>query len=129
MSSQIVEKKRKAAALLVLLWAKQQLDDREPEKKKKWMASFIKKFGNQSLYETVYLEWRFHDPEKFRSMLRMDVACFEELLDLVRADIERVDTQMRNCIRPDKRLTITLRYLATGCNTSSNTCNFENNFF
>ncbi|KAG8233303.1 hypothetical protein J437_LFUL012917 [Ladona fulva] len=39
---------------------------------------------------------------------------FNELLDLVRDDIGKEDTVMRASISPEKRLAITLRFLATG---------------
>lgn len=49
------------------------------------------------MYEIVYMKWI---PKKFR-MLRLNVECFDELLDIVRVDIEKMDTQFRLAIRPD----------------------------
>ena len=54
------------------------------------------------------------DQEDYRNYFRMDEACFQKLLGLVQPFIARCDTNMRECISPSERLTLTLRYLATG---------------
>lgn len=65
-------------------------------------------------YENVYLEWRESDPDRHLMYLRMYPEDFKNLLDVIKPQIEKQDTVMRASIRADKRLTITLRYLATG---------------
>jgi hypothetical protein len=45
---------------------------------------------------------------------RVTVSQFEWLLSSCRQHIEKMDTQMRRSIRADKRLAITLKFLATG---------------
>ncbi|CAB3221184.1 unnamed protein product [Arctia plantaginis] len=44
----------------------------------------------------------------------MDSECFEELLNMVTPLIQKQDTVMRESISPRERLTVTLRFLATG---------------
>ncbi|KAJ8956450.1 hypothetical protein NQ318_010764 [Aromia moschata] len=44
----------------------------------------------------------------------MDQESFDYLLELVRPDIEMKDTNMREAISASQRLSITLRYLASG---------------
>lgn len=66
------------------------------------------------MYEAIYQELRTNDPDRFRTTMRMTVDCFDILLDKVREDIEKMDTNFRYSIRPDKRLALTLRFLATG---------------
>ena len=44
----------------------------------------------------------------------MDAASYDELLDMVRPLIQKEDTIMREAIPPNERLSITLRFLATG---------------
>lgn len=105
--------KRKKIAALALVTMLQDEEDEESEKKM-WVRSSIKKFGMVSMYETSYMDWRLNDQEKFREMLRMSVNSFDELLGKVQHRIEKLDTNFRMAIRPDKRLAITLRYLATG---------------
>ncbi|XP_055625145.1 putative nuclease HARBI1 [Toxorhynchites rutilus septentrionalis] len=54
------------------------------------------------------------EPNDFRNFIRMDAGMFDELLALVAPQIERKDTIMRDAIPVSQRLSITLRYLATG---------------
>lgn len=44
----------------------------------------------------------------------MNIADFNNLLDLVTPSIKKQDTKFRESISPDERLTVTLRFLATG---------------
>jgi hypothetical protein len=46
--------------------------------------------------------------------LRMDQTCFHELLEMVKPQIQKQDTNMRKSIPADEKLALTLRYLATG---------------
>ncbi|KAJ8945524.1 hypothetical protein NQ317_004606 [Molorchus minor] len=50
----------------------------------------------------------------YRNFLRMDQESFDNLLDLVRQDIEKKDTKMHEAIPASQRLSVTLRYLASG---------------
>ncbi|XP_011858851.1 PREDICTED: uncharacterized protein LOC105556374 [Vollenhovia emeryi] len=54
------------------------------------------------------------DPKSFQNYTRMQEEVMEELLILVRPYIEKKDTVMREAISPRMRLSVTLRYLATG---------------
>ena len=54
------------------------------------------------------------DPKGFQNFLRMGKTDFQELLAKVTPHIQRQDTWMREAISAAERLSITLRYLATG---------------
>ena len=54
------------------------------------------------------------EPMDFRIFLRMDSDTFEDLLTLVTPLIQRQKTIMREPVSARDRLSITLRYLATG---------------
>lgn len=56
----------------------------------------------------------YEDPEKFRQYHRLDRTSFEEILALISPLIEKKDTQLRCSIKPIERLSVTLRFLATG---------------
>lgn len=53
-------------------------------------------------------------PKKFFQYFRMTPTNFDYILDLIRPDIEKEDTNMRLAIKPDLRLAITLHHLAEG---------------
>lgn len=48
-------------------------------------------------------------PDKFFEYFRMSVSSFEELLELVRTEITKKNTFMRDAISAEERLTITIR--------------------
>ncbi|XP_018378013.1 PREDICTED: uncharacterized protein LOC108770793 [Trachymyrmex cornetzi] len=54
------------------------------------------------------------DIESFCRFFRMDLQLFNNLLDKVSPYIQKQDTVMRKCIPPIQRLSLTLRFLATG---------------
>ncbi|KAJ8938412.1 hypothetical protein NQ318_011995 [Aromia moschata] len=55
------------------------------------------------------------EPEDYRNFLRIDQEYFDYLLEFVRPDIEKKDTNMREAISASQRLSITLRwYLTSG---------------
>jgi len=54
------------------------------------------------------------DPASYWNFLRMDAESFTILLHEVSPLICRQNTRMRECISAAERLSITLRYLATG---------------
>ena len=53
-------------------------------------------------------------PEDFQNFMRMDEETYLHLLSLVTPLISKQSTVMRAAISPHERLTLTLRYLATG---------------
>lgn len=59
-------------------------------------------------------ELSIEDPESFKNYLRMDDVIFKELLSSIEDTIKKQNTQFRQSISAEKRLAITLRYLASG---------------
>lgn len=71
-------------------------------------------YSTNGHFETVYRNYFINEPKQIYKMLRMSAECFEELLFMVTPYIEKMDTNMRLAIRADKRLAITLIFLASG---------------
>lgn len=67
------------------------------------------KFSHINLFNEVKL-----DPRVWFNYLRMDEHTYFELLNLVTSVIIKKNTKLREAISPHERLTVTLRYLATG---------------
>ena len=59
-------------------------------------------------------ELRVSEPEDYRNYLRMNSAAFDELLRMLAPIITKQNTVMRDSIPAYTRLSVTLRYLATG---------------
>jgi hypothetical protein len=63
---------------------------------------------------TLLVEWKSEDLDKYKNHLRMSREQFFELLSKVKPYTEKQDTNMRECISAYVKLQITLRYLAAG---------------
>jgi hypothetical protein len=97
-----------AACVVVALLTK-------PKKRKKriWMKEWLKK-RSEFTHERLLNELRTSEPNDFKNFVRLDAESFDELLQLIEPYIKKVDTTMRDAISVSQRLSITLRYLATG---------------
>lgn len=79
------------------------------KKRKMWMRHYYKQRSNEILRELLQ-----DSDELFKNFTRMSPVDFHYLLDLVRPQITKEDTVMREAVPADIRLAVTLRYLATG---------------
>ncbi|CAB4013843.1 Hypothetical predicted protein [Paramuricea clavata] len=68
----------------------------------------------QGAYANLVKELNAEEPEQFRQYHRIDRQSFESILTMVNPLIVKQDTQMRFSISPRERLTVTIRFLATG---------------
>ncbi|KAJ8962359.1 hypothetical protein NQ318_018342 [Aromia moschata] len=86
---------------------------KQQKKKRRWSKEWYK-MRNRFTHERLLNFLRDSEPEDYRNFLRMNHESFDYLLELVRPDIEKKDTIMREAISASQRLSITLRYLASG---------------
>ncbi|VEN38050.1 unnamed protein product [Callosobruchus maculatus] len=80
----------------------------------RWSRGWLLRRKGRGTLALLNTELRFEDPEAYRNFLRLDTAQFNVLLNLVRDDINKQDTLMRESISAEHRLNVTLRFLATG---------------
>ncbi len=79
-----------------------------------WSMPWILRRDAQGVHENLIRELTAEDPEGFRRFDRMNRESFDELLAMVYPLIIKKDTHLRMSIKPSKRLSVTLRFLATG---------------
>ena len=79
-----------------------------------WVRPWIARRNQYGAYHALVQELSSEDPSGLKNFLRMDMATFNELLEMVTPIIKRRDTLMRDSISPAERLALTLRFLATG---------------
>jgi hypothetical protein len=79
-----------------------------------WTKRWIMRRQIQGAYANLITELNVEDPEKFRQFHRLERQHFEEILTIVSPVISKRDNSMRSAISSSKRLSITLRFLATG---------------
>lgn len=73
-----------------------------------WIHPIVNDRARKGQFYTLYEQAR-RDEEKFFNFTRMSVACFDELLNLLKTRITKKNTCMRTCIPPEEKLIITLR--------------------
>ena len=87
--------------------------------RKKWVRSWISRRQTHGAFANIVQELNSEDTEKFRQFHRLDRNSFEEILAMVCPLIEKKDTLLRSSVKPTERLSVTLRFLASGlCFTS-----------
>ncbi|KAL4112615.1 hypothetical protein QTP88_016366 [Uroleucon formosanum] len=94
----------------VCLWAVHQRirRRRQKEERKYWVHPILKTRLSSSQYITLYPKLRDHD-EKFFNYFRMSIESFDDLLDLIKNELEANEQAVRYCISPQEKLIVTLR--------------------
>lgn len=86
---------------------------KKKKKNRRWMKEWYKK-RDRYTHEHLLNDLKISEPKDFCNFLRMDLVTFNQLLELVTPAIEKKNTHLRDAIPANQRLSITLRYLATG---------------
>lgn len=69
---------------------------------------------SKNVFNNLLKEMCLEDTQAFHSFHRMSKENFVKLLRIVSPLIKKEDTKLRKAISPAQRLSVTLRYLATG---------------
>lgn len=78
------------------------------------MRQWIARRDRLGAYHALHEELTSEDPTGFKNFVRMDEESFNELLLKVTPKIQRATTVMREPISAAERLSLTLRFLASG---------------
>ena len=91
------------------------LEKKKARRRRWWVKPWIsrRETGSGAMH-LLHNELSLEDPDAFRNYLRMDKTCFELLLSLVHHRISKKDTLLRESLSTRDKLSITLRFLATG---------------
>ena len=108
------------ALLLMLLLRRRRRRRFRANARKLWARPWILRRSRQGVFSNLIQELDCEDPAKFRQYHRLDREQFEEVSARVGPVIGKEDTNMRLCISAGERLSITLRFLATGTVTLLN---------
>ncbi|XP_059894187.1 uncharacterized protein LOC132447425 [Gadus macrocephalus] len=80
----------------------------------KWVKSWIQQRQAQGAYPNLRRELALDEPADFQDFARMFPAQYQMLEESIRPIIQRKNTNYRDSISAGERLTVTLRFLATG---------------
>ena len=90
--------RRVAACVLVLLYVNPRRRNRKRrENRKVWTKLYISRNPTLGAYNTLVQELRAEDAAAFKNFLRMNQTCFNELLEMVKPQLEKQDTNMPFC--------------------------------
>ena len=78
------------------------------------MKPWLKKRKSLEFYETLLVELRLKDEYDYNILLRMTIENFEEIFQLIRDDITKENTKLRELISPRIQLAATIGFLSTG---------------
>ncbi|MBW0576543.1 hypothetical protein O181_116258 [Austropuccinia psidii MF-1] len=99
--------------VILLYWYWRYRRRRRRAPRKHWGRPFITQREAQGAYSNLVCEMRDNDVEKFINFHRMTPQQFDYLLEKVRPRIQKQNVS-RDSITPEVRLSLTLRYLASG---------------
>lgn len=120
MNSLARKKLKRLLTLAVFAMAIEQQEEEQKNTKKRrrrwWTREWIlrREFQLRGSVHLALNELLYEDIESFQRFFRMDFQLFNNLLDKVSPFIQKQDTVMRKSIPPIQRLSLTLRFLATG---------------
>ncbi|XP_019221994.1 protein ANTAGONIST OF LIKE HETEROCHROMATIN PROTEIN 1 [Oreochromis niloticus] len=98
-------------SLLYLLWRAEQRGKRRP--RRTWVHQVLQRREQFGEFHHLLQELRLDDG-RFQRYHRLSLGQFEDLLSRVGPRVARLDTNYRRSIPPAERLSICLRFLATG---------------
>lgn len=107
-------------ALLILMFDAAEFFVQNPENKRRrvkrsiWVRDWVKRRKQFGCYAQLLKELEDEVPYLYKNFLRMNIADFNNVLELVTPIIKKEDTRFRESISPGERLAVTLRFLATG---------------
>ncbi|CAI6344722.1 unnamed protein product [Macrosiphum euphorbiae] len=99
---------------MIALWLYNRRRKRQQKNRVFWVHPINARREEVGLFYTLFIDLR-NDENKFFNYFRMSYASFGVLHGQLRDKLQRENTQFRNCIQPVEMLSITLRYLASGC--------------
>ena len=87
---------------------------RRKRKRRSWVKEWVGERKDYGAFHMLLGQLKQADLSSYRNVLRMHSTSCEELLIKDAPISKQTDTVMRDAIPPDERLSVTLRFLATG---------------
>ena len=103
-----------AAAVVIGVLLKRR-KSKQRKKRSVWVKPWLQRRNKLGVYRTLLQELRM-EAEEYKQFLRMSPELFDELLILVKPEIEKETTILRDPIPSALKLAATILYLSTGSN-------------
>lgn len=105
---------KRQAVLVILLILRRRRRRKAANNREIWTRSWLQRRREFGFYRRFLTEIKVDDTETFKKFTRMTPDNFQKLVTIVSPYITKQDTNMRESIRAEERLFITVRFLATG---------------
>ncbi len=105
--------------MLQVLQNNRRVQRRRRQRRTVWVRPWLERRVELGQYACLMEELQVEDVRSFKNFLRMDPAMFQELVDRLIPRLTKEDTSYRKSLTPGLKLSITLRYLASGDNYHS----------
>lgn len=103
-----------AATIVILSKRKNKTKKKKRILQRKWQKDWIGLRENHSAYHALMNELKVSDPGGFRNFVRLSIEEFTYLTNLVAPLLQKKDTLMREALKPEEKLAVTLHFLASG---------------
>ena len=114
----VLSKQQKALTISIAILYDDIYKKRNVTKKRKakrfWVRKLYQERKSSGFFHVLTKELELFDREYFFRFMRMSPDRYEHLLSIVGPKLQRQKTHLREPISPSERLTLTLRYLASG---------------
>ena len=114
----VLSKQQKALTISIAILYDDIYKKRNVTKKRKakrfWVRKLYQERKSSGFFHVLTKELELFDREYFFRFMRMSPDWYEQLLSIVAPKLQRQKTHLREPISPSERLTLTLRYLASG---------------
>ena len=80
-----------------------------------WVKPWLTRRETRGIDNNLVRVLRLEDEEEYKMFLRTDAETFVELLNLIKSDIEKQTTHLRDPIPSHVKLAEAIEFLATGC--------------
>ena len=97
-----------AAAVVVGVLLKRRKINKKRKSRNVWVKPWLQKRRELGVCDTLLLELRFREEQKYKKFLRMTSDNFDEILSLIENDIRKQDTTLREAIPPNIKLAATI---------------------
>ena len=103
-----------AVALVIAIVSKRKKKDSKRKERSSSVKSWLQRRAQLGAYDSLLNEFLLEEEKEYRKYLRISPETFDELLELVSADIKKQGTVMRSSIPPKIKLAAKIRFLWTG---------------
>jgi hypothetical protein len=101
-------------AISLILIGHALIREKKKVKRKCWTKQWLMRRSKLGVSNALLQELRSENIEDYRRYMRVDPLIFDELHGMIVEQISKQDTHWRKCISSEARLSLTMRYLATG---------------